>query len=765
MTAGPIEQLHYTWAAKGAEGINRFQIAAISPGLKSSAMGSLLPVIRRVCRYERPAGGEDVLPRSFGWFEHRAHRIAFLRVAIPRERDRRGNFTAHIVVAPAGLLSEADVASTFGSPFWWTGEVGGREEGGSEASSGFVLPTIDRADLLRERTEPPPAPPPAALVLARGLLALPAEGRLSVADDGTRFGPALRLLARRLPEALDGVSLSTYEGGSPGAPFDVIGGPRTGAGPGGCDLAGEGSLDPEARGLLEELLGTGEEPERLRVAARRGTPVRTGRAGGALWEVAGSLRALAAAEGSIDAAAIRALGTPEAILYLCRVPPGVANVAVAARGGGAAILGALRGAWAEMSGGTRDALGAALSEAQLAAGDLCGTAALAGAVPEGSHREAILDRALAAALGDEGLARSLGPDDAALLLERAARSRVGAEQAGGLLQAVASHLGRCAELSALPRSYLAAMFRAALVGDGEDAQLVEALLRHPALLLDADLSEGEKDRCLALLGRLPPPQLERVLPALLPRLAGGDRRQPLEAALDRLSTGAAGRVLIQAMAGARGDEAARRALSEICEERAVPLIAAGVTPLALELLGASSSDSGQAAAELLRATVHRSPGSAIDAARRSASIEPPALRGALAERALACALDDARGPGEVTAVWATLEDAYPGAGAEERLRLLLEFGLLGTGGVGTAAMLAWIAGWLLPERQDMLRRTGGLRDRKAEDLARDVAAGTPWHCMREMEPHVNGAGRRCLSWWKGLEAHRRKEAKRREDSL
>ncbi|HZK15412.1 MAG TPA: hypothetical protein VFC52_02340, partial [Solirubrobacterales bacterium] len=189
MAPGPIEQLHYTWAARGAEGINRFQIAAISPGLRSSTMGALLPVIRRVCRYERPAGGDVALPPSFGWFEHREHRIAFLRVGIPRERDRRGNFTAHVVVAPAGRLGEADIASTFGSPFWWTGK-GDAEGEGEPEDRDFTLPSIELADLLRDRLEPPAAPSSAALALSAGLLALPAEGRLSVFDDGTRFGSA-----------------------------------------------------------------------------------------------------------------------------------------------------------------------------------------------------------------------------------------------------------------------------------------------------------------------------------------------------------------------------------------------------------------------------------------------------------------------------------------------------------------------------------------------------------------------------------------------
>ena len=56
---GGIEQLHYTWAPRGAEGINRFQIAAISAGLRRPPLVSLLPDLRRLCRYDRPSGGVE----------------------------------------------------------------------------------------------------------------------------------------------------------------------------------------------------------------------------------------------------------------------------------------------------------------------------------------------------------------------------------------------------------------------------------------------------------------------------------------------------------------------------------------------------------------------------------------------------------------------------------------------------------------------------------------------------------------------------------
>jgi hypothetical protein len=765
MAAGRIEQLRYTWAARGAEGVNRFQIAALSAGLRSPAMGPLLPAIRKICRYDRPQGADDVLPVSFGWFDHRDHRVAFSRVGIPRSQDRRGNFAAHVVVAPTGLLGEADVASTFGSPFWWTGHAAGTGEAAEDLAEeeGFRLPAIELAELLRDRIEPPPAPPLSALVLAQGLLALPADGRLSVLDDAGRFGPALRVLARRLPEALEGVSLSTYEAGSSNVPFDAIGTNRPTPRARQCDLADGESLDPEARRLLEDLLGAGEEPEWLRAAARGSAPAGARRRGETLWQAAGRLRNLAQSESAIDAPAARALATPNAILYLSRVPAGVANVAAAARGGSAAILDALRAAWGEMGGEPREALCAALVESHLAAGDLGGVAALAETLPGDPPREAMLERVLRAALDDEGLARSLRADDAVLVVDRAARQGVGAGEAEALLRGAARHLGRCAEVSTLPQPYLAAMFRTALAERGDDAALAATLLRRPALLAEVELGEDEKVRCLALLERLPPPRLERVLPALLPRLAEPQRRARLDAALRRLSTGSAGRVLVQAMANAREWQGTPpAALSEMCDDGAVPLIAAGVAPLALELLDLSRSENGLRAADLLRATIRRSPGSALEAAEGTAALEHPGLRTAIAERAMVCAVDEVRRPEEVTAVWKTLADLDPGGGDGERLRLLLTYCRQGYSSGAAAALLAWMASYLLPANPELLGRGARLRDREAEDRAHELVAGVFWHDMIAMEPTVERTDRRCRSWWKGLDAHRRKEAKRRE---
>lgn len=763
---GPIEQLHYTWAARGAEGINRFQIAALSPGLRSPAMGHLLPVIRKICRYDRPQqADEELLPVSFGWFDHREHRVAFSRVGIPRSQDRRGNFAAHIVVAPAAMLSEADIASSFGSPFWWTGNAASTGEApeGLVETEGFQLPAVERAELLRDRIEPPPEPPPSALVLARGLLSLPADGRLSVLDQDGQFGPALRVLARRLPEALEDVSLSTYEGGASSVSFDAIGTNRPLGRADQCDLSDGESLDPEARRLLEELLGAGEEQERLRAAARGRVPAGGGRRGGALWQAAGRLRVLARSESAIDAPTTDALATPNAILYLSRVPAGVANVAAAARGGGTAILAALRAAWEEMGGEPREALCAALADSHLAAGDLGGVAALLETLPAGPPREAMLEQFLRAALDDEVLARSLRAEDAVLLVDRAAREGTSAAEAGPLLRGAARHLGSCAEVSTLPRPYLATMWRTALVEGGDDAALAAALMRRPALLTEIELGEEEKDRCMALLERLPPQRLERVLPALLPQLAEPERRPRLDASLRRLSTGLAGRVLVQAMANAREWRGAPPAvLSEMCDAAAVPLVAADVAPLALELLDLSLSENGQRAAKLLRVTVVRSRGSALEAAKGTAALEHSGLRAAIAQRAMACAVDEIRRPEEVAAVWRMLAELSPEEGDGERLRLLLAYCRQGYSSAAAAAVLAWMAGYLLPANPKLLTRGSRLRDREAEGLALELVSSVFWHDMIAMEPAVERADRRCRSWWKGLDAHRRKEMKRRE---
>jgi hypothetical protein len=102
--AGDIAQLHYSWSRRGVEGANRFQIVRMSASLDAGRLRPLLPTVRRICRYDRPAGRAEVLPTSFGWFDHEHHRIAFRRVALPPRAGPDARERARIVVRLAVLV-------------------------------------------------------------------------------------------------------------------------------------------------------------------------------------------------------------------------------------------------------------------------------------------------------------------------------------------------------------------------------------------------------------------------------------------------------------------------------------------------------------------------------------------------------------------------------------------------------------------------------------------------------------------------------------
>src|SRR4051794_23536780 len=103
--ADVVEQLRYTWTPRGVEGINRFQIAGMSEGFKTS-LRAVLPVVRKICRYDRPKRDRTANPTSFGWFDYREYRIAFCRVGLAPVRGKVANFSAHVLVGPPNVLRE-----------------------------------------------------------------------------------------------------------------------------------------------------------------------------------------------------------------------------------------------------------------------------------------------------------------------------------------------------------------------------------------------------------------------------------------------------------------------------------------------------------------------------------------------------------------------------------------------------------------------------------------------------------------------------------
>jgi hypothetical protein len=115
-----IEQLHFTWAQDGLQGAGRFQVTAASPGLQNLS-GDLARLAMRLCRWPGRAGRDTV---CFGWIDARDHRFVFHRIPTGRTPDGRpGNFAAHLLVAPAGTITTAQVlGQSCAEGFWWAGQ-------------------------------------------------------------------------------------------------------------------------------------------------------------------------------------------------------------------------------------------------------------------------------------------------------------------------------------------------------------------------------------------------------------------------------------------------------------------------------------------------------------------------------------------------------------------------------------------------------------------------------------------------------------------
>lgn len=727
-------------------------------------MARLLPAIRKLCRYDRPKHTAERLPVSFGWLDHRHHLIGFQRIGLPSVKGRRASFAAHIVVAEAEALTEADIASTFGSDFWWSGLSADEFEAVADKKQ-LELPAITVEELLDGRVEDDASAPGATMSLAHELLTLPEATRLAVRDDEEEFGAALRVVSRQLPEALKGISLSTYEGAAT-FPFRVFGTLHPQARARECVLSEPGALDTASYEVLERLIGSAPEHRLLRSAARAVSAKGEEQGGGALWRAASRLVALATREEAMpDAAEGGAIADPAAIAYLVNEEVGRATLAEALRVDAPGVRQGLGVASREMPSVLLDALCAAVGERYASTSELAGCAGLAAKFPPSPAREAMLEEILRVALADEHAASGLGGDDAALLVSLAARRGLSANTAAGLLRSVARHIERCVPDTGLPSAYLATMFRVALAMPENAAALARALGLRPAILATTDMSEEEKEQCLNLLERVPADLLETVLPALLASVAEPAWESRLEAVLGRLHPRTAGHCIV---AAAKANSALGKemppSLSEICDRHAAMLLERREGPLALDLLTVSRSGDHPLAAQLLQSTIRPSGDAAVSTVRRAASLTGDELRTAIIKAGLDRAVEDVVQPADVSGVWRLLADVHHGASVKENLARLLEHALRCRRATSGAAILAWIALALLPAQPKLLGRGGRLRERDVDELARELVTTLPEWCMEEMDPYLAYADRRPTGWWEGLKSHQRKLARRREKS-
>lgn len=213
-----FEQLLFTWAPKGPIGPG-FQPVAATARL-ADPHSDLAQAAVRFCRYARPAGLDDpaTAPVSYGWANVGPDRVVFRRGYLGLDANGRpGNFYAHILVGPAAAAPAGELARRFDSAFWWRGEP----VADYLARFGARFDAVRLADV---------APGPLPEVGETDLVAFTDAvfGALGEVPVVLPHAPAtvaelVGALSRRLPGALERLSVSTYEHLDTAAEFDIVG--------------------------------------------------------------------------------------------------------------------------------------------------------------------------------------------------------------------------------------------------------------------------------------------------------------------------------------------------------------------------------------------------------------------------------------------------------------------------------------------------------------------------------------------------------------
>lgn len=731
-----VEQLYYTWAPRGVEGVNQFQIAAISPGLKAGPATAAMPMVRRLCRYDRPRRQGADTPVSFGWLEHEGYRIAFRRVGLPAEMGKRGNFAAHCLVARPPDLPEAAIAASFGAPFWWDGiGVDQQEEPGLE------LPAIGCAEITVDGYVPSAEETQAGIALAYHVFTKPPEARLSIVASAEDLGRALRVVARLAPEALAGLSLSTYEG-HPVFPFDLIGSEATQPGLHGCSLALPDDLDESGLLTLDQLA----KGDRLGRAAARTARAEGTSTAGAIWDAAKRIVGLGRGEEVSDAGNL--LADAGAIEIVCETDQGRAAVAAAVQRGGPSMLAAVGAAAAAMVGGDADALAAAIAERYRSSSQVSGCAAVADAMG-GSRGGVVLDAALDLALVEERAAATLGGDDAARLLARASQRGADVARVELLLRGARLQIAACAAEPEVPTSYLARMFVFGLDGPIAPVGLVAAVRTRPGLPAEVRLDETGKDRCLNLLRRLDPEGRQTLIPSFLYELADDPWGRGLWPLLSSLPPTVAARCVLDAPRR-DPDSVLPDAISQICDDLATRLLSTDATRLALQLLGLSGSKESDLAVLFVERIGQRADANAAIATEAIERLGRWGLGAVVAELAAERAVASAREPAQVAAAWRAIEALLPEGDEEEILRRLLAAALRDSQAAGAAEILAWIAARETPSGSRLFTMRGSIRDTESDAMARELIGRAPAFKLKQIDESLEPSGRSARKWWKHL---------------
>lgn len=764
-----MEQLLYTWAPRGVEGVNRFQIYAASPALKRAGMVGLLSVVRKVCRYDPPRG-QGRFPISYGWFDYRDQRIVFCRQATAAGYSRQGNFAAHVLVGRATEAPEQDIALRYGSSTWWAGLAADSRPDQQEPA------TLEPVDLtaIEMPARGGGCDDQAVDGLARALYEHQPPGQLVILDEQECFGPALRVVAEAYPHVLDGLTLSTYEG-APTVPFHVAGAIPASASlrPQAAHQLGDAPDDLLERKTLVTIRSHGREPGRIgRAAADVAAQYEGGNRRTAFWRTAHGLVA-AADEAGLDEARLDDLAQrPACVAVLVHEPRSREHLADALAKGNPHLRHAIRSATTLIAPTDLCALGRRTAELQIARNDLRGCAAVAQALSTTNSK--YLEPLLAHASSGPGQDAKINQQDIAVLLTYARQRNIRASRIDPLLERASPALEVLIKQD-VADEYIDRMVHHALTNESLRPSAFPAIAHHrPGLLARLHLDSVERDRTRHLLTGLHDAELRASLQELTaPLIDSGIDREALAALLKNLSLSTQALVL---------REGCRRApapvppeISSLLDEYAARLIRAALQEihapaheyarLPETLLALSSSQDALRARQFLAPIANGATrrGIAATVLKRAAAaqsaITDPRLRDAVADGMIDAAVSSCRDANDAWTLWDAYTRRHPGEAPHTLPRQLFASAARNPDPHASSLILHCLVSAIVPEPKHHLTRKAQLKDPDLQRLARRLAHQAGQRRLRLDAKSLDTLPPVVRDWWTDLSRarHERRE--------
>ena len=418
---------------------------------------------------------------------------------------------------------------------WWKPITGSGDIAAQDAPQ-LELPTLALSEWEVAAFDPTVEMVSAAESLAEAFLRLGHKARLVVRGDSWHFGELLRVVGTMCPEALTGLSLSTFEG-TPPFPFRVIGSPGTRPGYEPYVLDEEHLVGAEFHETFTRLSDQSPASDLLVQASGAAVEQLAGDDRRASFRLT-ARRIIDASIGKLEIAELpQVIRLPGAVQYIALEEPGLAAIAELLVDGDTAVAVALRQAQPPLSRVVVGRLCECVTARYEAGSPLrgCGPtiSLLSGLSPEDG--EGVAASALRAAL-ESPLDAKLMSGDVAVLLASAAQGGVEVATLEPLIRYAAQSSELFLSDSRLPLPYLIAIFRAALAEDPLRGDVLGKFLveRLPEVCAES-LTGDECDRCIDLLGAMDAPELTPLLGrsvAIIGRASNCDRAVAMVRRLD-----------------------------------------------------------------------------------------------------------------------------------------------------------------------------------------------------------------------------------------